>query len=536
MAGQGRIGQVTPHRVARSGQLTNHSRVTVLVAATTLLALWLGAGHADAQSFTEFPLTANTHPLGIASGPDGNLWFVEANANQIGRITPTGTITEFPIPTPNSLPVDAVAGPDGNIWFVEFDGNQIGRITPTGAITEFSIPTAASKPQAITAGPDGNLWFAEGADSANNIARITPTGTVTEFSIPTAQSLPRDITTGPDGNLWFVEDHGNKVGRITPTGIITEFRLPTANSSPQFITAGADGNLWFTESSASNVGRIVPGAPNTITEVRISATATFPTGITAGPDGNLWFTVGGAAFGGSGNDISRITPTGTITEFPIPSPSSLPMTITAGPDGDIWATESAAAAKIARLTVPASPLPLCATTPASGCRLAQIGASSVAIRDNVDNTKDQFKWNWAKGAATDVNAFKDPVNGSARYSVCLYDASGNNQPLMEMDVPPHGTCHTVPCWKATGTSGFSYRISKAGTLTGITTVKLSAGAAGEAKVQAKGRGPNLPTPALGLTLPVIVQLMIGDGTTECWQTTYSTATRNDAARFTAKGP
>ena len=492
MAGQGRIGQVTPHRVARSGQLTNHLRVTVLVAATTLLALWLGAGHADAQSFTEFPLTANSHPLGIASGPDGNLWFVEANANQIGRITPTGTITEFPIPTPNSLPVDAVAGPDGNIWFVELVGNQIGRITPTGAISEFSIPTAASKPQAITAGPDGNLWFAEGADNGNNIARITPTGTFTEFSIPTAQSLPRDITTGPDGNLWFVEDHGNKVGRITPTGIITEFRLPTANSSPQFITAG--------------------------------------------PDGNLWFTVGGAALGGSGNDISRITPTGTITEFPLPSPSSLPTTITAGPDGNIWATESAAAAKIARLTVPASPLPLCATTPASGCRLAQIGASSVEIRDDVDDTKDQFKWSWAKGAATDVNAFKDPVNGSARYSVCLYDASGNNQPLMEMDVPPHGTCHTVPCWKATGTSGFSYRISKAGTLTGITTVKLGAGAAGAAKVQARGRGANLPTPTLGLTLPVIVQLMIGDGTTECWQTTYSTATRNDAARFSAKGP
>src|SRR5437870_5446867 len=144
--GTGDLESLTPHRVARSGQLTNHLRVTVLVAATTLLALWLGAGHADAQSFTAFPLTANSHPLGIASGPDWNLWFVEANANQIGRITPTGTTTEFPIPTPNSLPVDAVAGPDGNIWFVEFDGNQIGRITPTGAITEFPIATADASP------------------------------------------------------------------------------------------------------------------------------------------------------------------------------------------------------------------------------------------------------------------------------------------------------------------------------------------------------------------------------------------------------
>src|SRR5262249_49346000 len=33
--------------------------------------------------------------IGITEGPDGNLWFAEFDANAIGRITPTGTITEF---------------------------------------------------------------------------------------------------------------------------------------------------------------------------------------------------------------------------------------------------------------------------------------------------------------------------------------------------------------------------------------------------------------------------------------------------------
>jgi virginiamycin B lyase len=57
--------------------------------------------------------TPNAQPYGIAAGPDGNLWFMETNANQIGRITPTGTITEYPVPTTSSAPSFIAPGPDG---------------------------------------------------------------------------------------------------------------------------------------------------------------------------------------------------------------------------------------------------------------------------------------------------------------------------------------------------------------------------------------------------------------------------------------
>jgi hypothetical protein len=40
-------------------------------------------------------------------------------ANQIGRITTEGTITEYPIPTPDSGPNGITAGPDGALWFTE---------------------------------------------------------------------------------------------------------------------------------------------------------------------------------------------------------------------------------------------------------------------------------------------------------------------------------------------------------------------------------------------------------------------------------
>jgi hypothetical protein len=41
-----------------------------------------------------------------------------------------GTITECDLPTANSYPYEITAGPDGNIWFAEAGANKIGRITP----------------------------------------------------------------------------------------------------------------------------------------------------------------------------------------------------------------------------------------------------------------------------------------------------------------------------------------------------------------------------------------------------------------------
>src|SRR5438270_524401 len=90
-----------------------------------------------------------------------------------------GDITEFSIPIAKSQPVGIASGPDGNLWFTEISASNIGRITPTGSITEFPLKVD-SAPGAITSGPDGNLWFTEGVGL---IGRISPSGSVTEFSI-----------------------------------------------------------------------------------------------------------------------------------------------------------------------------------------------------------------------------------------------------------------------------------------------------------------------------------------------------------------
>jgi hypothetical protein len=140
-------------------------------------------------------------------------------------------ITEFPVPTANSEPIAITNGPDGNLWFAEQDGEKIGRINPTThEITEFPIPTGGGAPRAITAGPDGNLWFAQGN---GDIGRITPTGTITQCSTGIHGAID-GITPGPGNTLWFTEFDESRIGRITATGsgLAANCTTPSTGSTP----------------------------------------------------------------------------------------------------------------------------------------------------------------------------------------------------------------------------------------------------------------------------------------------------------------
>ncbi len=316
----------------------------------------------------------------ITHGPDGNIWFTNPGANEIGRMTPAGRFTGFPIPTPDSSPIDITTGPDGALWFTEFAG-KIGRITTSGRITEFPIPGAAPG-FGITSGPGGALWFVTSccdATKPGEIGRITTSGAVTLFPVGAGTTPTVGITTGPDGNLWYPVQTGStaagsatstaddRIQRMSPAGVVTgDFPIPTPYSDPSRIVTGPDGNLWFTEQGAvgsmgccqptfpslGKIGRITPSGR--ITEFTTPgqsslAAGSNPAGIAVGPDGNLWFTeysyfTKDTMVQHGGNKIGRITPSGNITEFPIPTPYSRDDGITSGAPGDghMYFTESPA--------------------------------------------------------------------------------------------------------------------------------------------------------------------------------------------------
>jgi virginiamycin B lyase len=169
--------------------------------------------------------TRDSGPRALAAGPDGNIWFSEFKAGRIGRITPGGAITEFPMPRPNSGPGDITAGADGNMWFIELsgsmdglepDGGRVGRITMQGEISEFAMPPGRSSAVNVAVGPDRNIWYTRGA----HLGRVDPDGGITEFAIAAGPARAVGLSAGSDrepptrllDRLWFTDPLNNRIG------------------------------------------------------------------------------------------------------------------------------------------------------------------------------------------------------------------------------------------------------------------------------------------------------------------------------------
>src|SRR5271163_2807651 len=98
-------------------------------------------------SFTSYPIPVGT-PGAIVTGPDRNLWFTGGGFS-VGRITTAGVVTIFP--TLSCCTNWITSGPDGNLWFTESGSSSgnIGRMTTTGTVVEFPLPlvTPSDPPQ-----------------------------------------------------------------------------------------------------------------------------------------------------------------------------------------------------------------------------------------------------------------------------------------------------------------------------------------------------------------------------------------------------
>jgi virginiamycin B lyase len=110
--------------------------------------------------------------MGIAVSHNGDLWFT-TTSNQIGRMSTTGKVAFFTVPTKNVTPYGIALGPQDVMWFCEFSGPNIGSVDGTGHITEYTIPPHPGTPQWIFEGPDAGMWFTEyGGQGHSDIGRI----------------------------------------------------------------------------------------------------------------------------------------------------------------------------------------------------------------------------------------------------------------------------------------------------------------------------------------------------------------------------
>ncbi|MDB5066023.1 MAG: hypothetical protein JWM18_2457 [Chloroflexi bacterium] len=307
---------------------------------------------ADTPSVTEWPLPNPSGAWSVVAGPDGNLWFADKRNGKIGRVTTSGSVTTYSLPTGTEQPLFIADGPDGQLWFTQ-GAHSLGRISVSGTFSQVPLPSDAA--WEITHGSDGNLWFTE---ISGRIGAVHPDQSIRQYSVASVEP-PQSIAYS-NRAVWFTEsrpsgDAPALIGRMTPAGSLVEFTVPIPN--PQYlegaITAGPDGNAWFTGTDV--VSRITP--EGTVTHFEAPLVTTSGAGIVAAPDGNLWF--------GEGNGIGRITPWGLITDFPLPSGGALGVTV--GPDGALWFTQSSAIGRMVLPPSPAAPSPS-PTVPSPGPR------------------------------------------------------------------------------------------------------------------------------------------------------------------------
>ena len=273
----------------------------------------------------------------IALGPDGNMWVTLDAVNDVAKIAPDGTVTEYATAALNGA-VGITAGPDGNMWVTKINGVvKFSPADPVGTATSTTI-NAIGGASAITVGPDGNLWTVSGA----NVIRIPPAnpGGFTFYPVIVGG---KGITSGTDGKLW-VADFGAppKVWRINTDGTV-DSSFPVSGG-PQGIAAGANGQVAYSDPTANpqEIGRITAGGTPLITPINPPKD---PFGVALGGDGAYWY----AEF--SGNDLGRLTADGTYTSVTGFSANSGPRRIAAGPASShtLWVTLDLAN-KVARVT------------------------------------------------------------------------------------------------------------------------------------------------------------------------------------------
>lgn len=320
-------------------------QTAISLLATLLVAFGL-VFSAQAITFNEYPIpTANSNPFQITRDVDGSLWFTESRESKIGRLTPGGVFTEYPLNLLSRVMYIA-AGPDGNVWFTAgIRGNQIACITPSGTISEFPLPIPSDSPYSLVAGKDA-LWYVV---AGIKIGRVAPNGTITEFTLPVAfANVITEITTDAEGAIRFIQFRSQPqpapaeyvLGKLTPAGNYSEISLGQLDR--YFITdlgLGPDGNLWV--STLTRSAEAGNNTQNGFRKLNLDGTlsATFiptgslaPTKFIVGPEGGFWFL---ANVGADTNRLGKVTLDGAVMQYETGG-VTLFTDFISGADGNLW--------------------------------------------------------------------------------------------------------------------------------------------------------------------------------------------------------
>jgi virginiamycin B lyase len=353
--------------------------------------------------------------LFMISASDGNLWYTDSDNGNIGKVTPQGQITTFPVPSPTSVPYYMVQGPSSTLWFTEFN-RGIGSVTTAGQVTEYPDPSSRWYHQSIAVAPDGNLWVSvyDRSTGAPALEKIAPSGNyLSTFFLAKARTAVF-LARGPDGNIWFDDPGTGSIARVDPTNGRVKY-FGSVHGTPHQIIAGPDGNLWVAVVAQPDIVARVTLRGH-ITEFKIPRSCAGNCGLsylTVGPDGKIWWT----------DTISRVIGYTTVhgrSTVLFPPFGGQPQSIAAGSDGNLWFTDSRSVDVFVRHVITVTP---------PSVSLSGVGATQTIM---VSETLYSGAWaatssnpSVATVASSGSNSFVITAAGSGSATVSVTDSMNN---------------------------------------------------------------------------------------------------------------
>ncbi len=406
-------------------------------------------------------------------------------------------------------------------------------------------------PKGIAVSPDGAHVYvaAENSDTVTVFTRALPAGTLTAVQVLEDGEAgvdgindPIALTVSPDGLNVYVAGRGDDAiavfARDPGTGFLTFVEMHEHG------VAGVDGLSGATAVTLSPDGANVYAVGEADAGIavfdRTPVTGTLAyvgTAVGSSPEAGTFLRGLGAIVVGDGGTrvavttrrnyvsiLARDVGTGALT-FIGGDDLEDALGVVMSPDGQfLYAGTRGERLGVFRLTTLA-----CTAAPKAPCTgPTQTGHGTLRIKDQLADVTDKLEWKWRRGPSTLLAAFGDPVGTTNDLVLCLYDQSAAPQPILESILPAGSACETKPCWKAQSTRGFRYRDRGAGP-GGVISALLRAGAAGEARITAKLKGPLLPIPNLPMASPAVMQLQSASGT--CWQNVFSTPQANGSFEY-----